>query len=245
MYSLVGLILGLACVFIIAAWSMQEMQFDRFHKQSDHIYMLTTDIQNNNSTVYRMPETPAPLAAEIEKQLPQVDKSFQFIYLYGGRIIELDDRSFKELGIAVDSKFLEVLNFTLLSGTSSFLNDPNVIFLSESLAEKLFPGEDPVEKLLRYKGEKELTVKGVFQDVPFNSSLQFEFLVPYQTESENISSWWQLSDATFIKISEFSDPEEVLISAIKTPSESLNVVASPAPVAVSAERVTAAPLVGM
>jgi putative ABC transport system permease protein len=211
-YSLVGLILGLACVFIIAAWTMQELRFDRFHNQSDHIYMLTTDIQNNNSTVYRMPETPAPLAAEIEKQLPQVDKSFQFIYLYGGRIIELDDRSFKELGIAVDSKFLEVLNFTLLSGTSSFLNEPNVIFLSESLAEKLFPGEDPVEKLLRYKGEKELTVKGVFQDVPFNSSLQFEFLVPYQTESENISSWRQLSDATFIKISEFSDPEEVLTS---------------------------------
>jgi putative ABC transport system permease protein len=159
-----------------------------------------------------MPETPPPLAAEIEKQVPQVDKSFQFIYLYGGRIIELDDRSFKELGIAVDSKFLEVLNFTLLSGTSSFLNEPNVIFLSESLAEKLFPGEDPVEKLLRYKGEKELTVKGVFQDVPFNSSLQFEFLVPYQTESENISSWWQLSDATFIKISEFSDLEEVKTS---------------------------------
>ena len=127
MYSLVGLILGLACVFIIAAWTMQELRFDRFHHQSDHIYMLTTDIKNNNSTVYRMPETPAPLAAEIEKQLPQVDKSFQFIYLYGGRIIELDDRSFKELGIAVDSKFLEVLNFTLLSGTSSLLNEPNVI----------------------------------------------------------------------------------------------------------------------
>ena len=211
-YSLVGLILGLACVFIIAAWTMQELRFDRFHKQSDHIYMLTTDIQNNNSTVYRMPETPAPLAAEIEKQVPQVDKSFQFIYLYGGRIIELDDRSFEELGIAVDSKFLEVLNFPLLSGTSSFLNEPNAIFLSESLAEKLFPGEDPIEKLLRYKGEKELTVKGVFQDVPFNSSLQFEFLVSYETESENISSWWQLSDATFIKISEFSDPEEVLTS---------------------------------
>jgi len=211
-YSLVGLILGLACVFIIAAWTMQELRFDQFHKQSDQIYMLTTDIQNNNSTVYRMPETPAPLAAEIEKQVPQVDKSFQFIYLYGGRTIELDDRSFKELGIAVDSKFLEVLNFTLLSGTSSLLNEPNVIFLSESLAEKLFSGEDPLEKLLRYKDEKELTVKGVFQDVPFNSSLQFEFLVPYGTESENISSWWQLSDATFIKISESSDPEEVLSS---------------------------------
>jgi putative ABC transport system permease protein len=209
---LIGLILGLACVFIIAAWTMQELKFDRFHNQSDRIYMLTTDIQNNSSTVYRMPETPAPLAAEIEKQVPQVDKSFKFIYLYGGRLIELDDRSFEELGIAVDSKFLEVLNFTLISGTASFLNEPNVIFLSESLAEKLFPGEDPVEKLLRYKDEKELTVKGVFQDVPFNSSLQFEFLVPYETESENISSWWQLSDATFIKLSESSDPEEVLTS---------------------------------
>ena len=35
---------------------------------------------------------------------------------------------------------------------------------------------------------------------------------------------------------------KALISAIKTPSESLNVSASPAPLAVSAERVTALPL---
>ena len=38
---------------------------------------------------------------------------------------------------------------------------------------------------------------------------------------------------------------KALISAIKTPSESLNVAASPEPLATSAERVTVLPLVGI
>lgn len=214
-YSLLGLTIGLACVFVIAAWTIHEFQYDRFHHQADHIYMVTTDIQNNNKSTYRMPETPAPLAAELEAQIPHIESSFHFIYLYGGRALTSGSKTFNELGIAVDSKFLEVLNFSLVSGSPDLLNEPDVIFLSERLAAKLFPDENAIGKSVIYKEKAGLTVKGIFSDVPNNSSLQFDFLIPYQNESENVNQWWQLSDATFIRLSQQADEEDVLNSMKK------------------------------
>ncbi len=218
-FSLVGLVIGLACVFIISAWTIQELRFDRFHHQSDHIYMLTTDVKDRKGTVKRYPETPAPLAAALAEQIPQIESSFHFYYLYGGRSVGTQKSAFKEKGIAATPEFLEVLNFQLVSGRAQALDDPKSIFLSKSLADKIFPGADALSKELIYQDTLVLVVKGVFKDVPFNSSLQFDFLVSYGIEYGFSDSWWQLSDASFIKTSQSADIEEVKLLMEKVWSE--------------------------
>lgn len=208
-YSLVGLVIGLACVFIISAWTIQELRFDRFHYQSDHIYMMTTDIKDNTGNINRFPETPPPLAATLEERIPQIETGLHFLYLYGGRSIGTEEITFEEEGIAATPEFLEVFNFQLLSGVSEDLTEPNTIFLSKSLAEKLFKAENPVGQELLYKEDKVLIVNGVFKDVPRNSSIQFDFLIPYEIEYGISEEWWQLSDATIIKTSPSAEIENV------------------------------------
>ena len=63
--SLSGLVIGLSCVFIIAGWTLQESQYDSFHKQSKSIYMVTTEVKDNNTVVSRFTETPPPLASAL------------------------------------------------------------------------------------------------------------------------------------------------------------------------------------
>jgi putative ABC transport system permease protein len=208
-FSLTGLIIGLACVFIISAWVTQELLFDRFHHHADHVYMLTTDIKDNTGNMSRFPETPGPLAEALEKQIPQIETGFHFLYLYGGRTIENNSSKYKEQGIAATPEFLEVFNFRLISGKVSELDEPNTIFLSRGLADKLFPGGDPVGQELLYKEKQVLVVKGIFRDVPFNSSIQFDFLIPYAIEYGISDEWWQLSDATFMRISASADMKKV------------------------------------
>jgi hypothetical protein len=87
--------------------------------------MVTTDIKDNTGNVSAFPETPQPLAAELASQIPQIEKAFHFLYLYGGRNIGTEERSFMESGIAADSDFLEVLNFKLISGNASELDNLN------------------------------------------------------------------------------------------------------------------------
>jgi putative ABC transport system permease protein len=195
--------------FIISAWVIQELRLDRFHHQADHIYMVTTDIKDNTGNVNRFPETPAPLASALETNIPQIETGFHFQYLYGGRSIGTNEITFKEEGIAATPAFLKVFNFQLLSGVADELAEPNSIFLSKRLADKMFPGGDPVRKELLYRDSMELIVKGIFKDVPRNSSLQFDFLIPYEIEYGISDEWWQLSDATFIKTRTSADIDKV------------------------------------
>jgi putative ABC transport system permease protein len=208
-YSLSGLVIGLACLFVISAWAMQELQYDRYHSDADQIYMVTTNIRDNNGEYNIFPETPPPLAHELESQIPQIEAASHFVYLYGGRPIRVGETTFKEVGIAADSNFIEVFDFQLKTGSPDQLDEPNAIFLSESLAEKLFPLEDPMEKNLLFLENNPLVVKGIFKDIPINSSIQFEYIIPYQIVSEGTYHWWALADATFIKASKFADREEL------------------------------------
>ena len=207
--SLLGLVIGLACVFVISAWTIQELMYDKFHDQSEAIYMVMTDLQDKDGSFNSFPETPPPLADELEKQISGIEAGFHFVYLYGGRSIKTEQFSFKETGIAADSKLLEVLNFTLKIGNPMALEEPNSILLTESLAKKLFPSESSIGKILRYGVDQELIVKGILEDIPENSSLKFDYIISYQLESDNPDKWWQLSDATFIKLQEGADISDV------------------------------------
>ena len=208
-FSLLGLTIGLACVFVISAWTIQELRYDGFHHQSETIYMATTEMNNNTSSVITFPETPTILAQELKNKIPGIEQSFHFMYLYSKKILENGNSSFEETGIAADSKMLTVLNFPLLEGQKTSLDDPNTILISEKLAQKLFPGETATGKVIKYSKEKALTVRGIIKDIPENSSLKFEFIVPYQIELRDNLTWWPVSDATFIKIGASTDIAQI------------------------------------
>lgn len=198
--SLVGLVIGLASVFVISAWTIQELRYDRFHKQAGTIYMVTTDIKDQNGNVTTVPETPAPLAEELKEKIPELENSCHFIYLYGGRLFELADHRFMETGIAADARLFEILSIPLVAGKAASLEEPNTIMLSEKLAEKLFPAQEALGQSLLFDKDKALVVRGIIENLPENSSLQFDYIIPYALPFGISQEWWQLSDATYIKI---------------------------------------------
>jgi putative ABC transport system permease protein len=213
--SLIGLIIALACVFVVTAWTLQEQQYDRFHKQSESIYMMTTDIIVNNEVANRYPETPAPLAASLRDEIPDIENSCHFVYLYGGRLLKTADLTLKETGIAADSKLLEILDFPILRGSYNSLNEPNSIILTERLAKKIFGSQDPMGQSITFSDSNELMVNGIIRNIPENSSLKFEYFIPYRLLTQDPSNWWQLSDATLIKIRRGSDIKKILPDAQK------------------------------
>jgi len=205
----------LACVFVVMAWTMQEQQYDRFHKQSESIYMMTTDIIVNNEVTNRYPETPAPLAPSLRDEIPDIENSCHFVYLYGGRLLKTADLTLKETGIAADSRFLEILDFPILRGSYNSLDEPNSIILTERLAKKIFGSQDPMGQSITLGDNTELMVNGIIRNIPENSSLKFEYFIPYRLLTPDPSIWWQLSDATLIKIRRGSEIEEILRDARK------------------------------
>ncbi len=203
--SLIGLAISLACLFVITAWTIQELKYDKFHNHSGSIYIVTTEMKSESGDNVTLVETPTALAPELKNKIPAIEQSFQFMYLYGKRVLKSGNNSYKESGVAADSKMLEVLNFPLLYGSINYLDEPNSIFITEKLAKKLFQAESSVGKIIEYPNNMLLTVKGVLKDIPENSSLKFDFIVSNKIEVGNNSTWWPLSTNTFIKTAPNTD----------------------------------------
>ena len=82
------------------------------------------------------------------------------------------DHRFDERKLCADSLFFQTMGIEVLSGNPvQDLQQPNVIYLSQSLAERMFGGEEPVGKVISYNHERDLTVRGTFADLPDNTTV--------------------------------------------------------------------------
>ncbi|MFV1981028.1 MAG: FtsX-like permease family protein, partial [Rhodothermia bacterium] len=91
-------------------------------------------------------------------------------------------RIFRETRLAyVDPDFLELFSFPLIRGKKqSVLSEPRSMIISESVARRYFGDDNPVGRVinLRAWSRGDYVITGVFEDVPGNSHLQFEYLLP-------------------------------------------------------------------
>ncbi len=85
--------------------------------------------------------------------------------------------------LGVDSMFFRTMGIEVVSGNPmKDMTAPNVIYLSESTAKSVFGSEDPVGKTLTLDRERTLTVRGVFKDLPSNTTIShFDAAVSFPT----------------------------------------------------------------
>ena len=77
--------------------------------------------------------------------------------------------------IFVSEGFIDVFGIKMIEGDSHALEGPNSVIIPRSLAENLFPGERAIGKLLKTDAKymeipREITVTGVYEDFPTNTS---------------------------------------------------------------------------
>ena len=73
-----------------------------------------------------------------------------------------------------------MFRYPLLKGDpASVLKDPYSIVLTSSLSKALFGDADPMGKTVRIDNMHEVKVTGILQDIQKNSSLQFNYLLPF------------------------------------------------------------------
>ena len=86
--------------------------------------------------------------------------------------------------------FFNMFSYTLLAGeASAALKSPVDIAISRSMAEDFFgSAEEAIGKSIRYQNRKDLRVTAIFENVPYNSSPKFDYLINWETFLEN-NSW--------------------------------------------------------
>jgi len=183
-YSIInisGLSLGLACAMLIILYLKDEVSYDRFHANGDHIYRIFQQATRPDGQVLRMGITGAIQGPIFTSKLPEIKA---FVRVNGGYAdIKTGSEVKPQPLLRADSNFFSVFSFPLLNGNpKTVLLKPNAIVLSEDAAKKYFGSSAAVGKtmLLRTDNNEFIpyTVTGVAKRCPQNSSIQFDVLLP-------------------------------------------------------------------
>jgi putative ABC transport system permease protein len=190
--NILGLAIGLACFILIMLWVQDELSYDRFHKNADHIYLvLRSDIGITSGVTSKM------LAPALKDELPEVMDATSFVQLPESikSYLQYKDKGFEENFALVDPQFFDIFSFNFKDGDpqSAFLN-PNSIVLTENMTKKYFGNKNALGESLNLTllGQKRtLKVTGILENIPHNSHIRREIFVPisYVKNTYGIEDW--------------------------------------------------------
>jgi ABC-type antimicrobial peptide transport system permease subunit len=189
--NMVGLTVSLLACILTTLWIQDELSYDRFHKDGEQIYRVLFRRQGN---VDYWQSTPAPLAAFIKPDIPEITEYCRMGWYYYS-YLDYNNVKFRNLkGYAVDTSFFEMFSFQLVNGnpTQLFPDDLSII-LSKTQSEKIFGEEDPIGKTLIASNGFTFHVTGVMKDFPDNSSLEADFLVRFDVQQRTYpgNGYWK------------------------------------------------------
>jgi len=184
-YSLInisGLTVALVCCIFSILWILDELSYDQFHVDKARICLVETNFINNNETA-TYPATSGRLA-EALKEFPEVEESARS--QFRSRILfNYEDQSNFEEGIYADPSFFKLFTFPLVEGNPiNPLANISAVAISENLAKKYFNHESAIGKTIRVNNKADLRVSAVFRNLPSQSTLQFQFVLPYDLYSK-------------------------------------------------------------
>ncbi len=184
--NFIGLTSGLTCALLISLWVMDELNVDKFHANDKELYQVmrkhsfgdATNVYDDNSSL---------LADVLKEEMPEVLNVVRVGAPIGKNTLSDNDKAVKSAGLYADKGFFNVFSFKLLQGNKkSVLADNNNIVISEELAQKLFGSDgNIIGKSLKFNEKQSFQVAGVFENVPSESSLQFEFILPFELTFEH------------------------------------------------------------
>lgn len=209
-----SLTLGITAVTLIYFFVNEEFSYDQFHSKGDQIYRLVKDSYESENVIdgttgYH----PLPLAEKLAEDLPEVTEATRIGK--GKFYIRIGDKMQEEPMFFADPGMLSMFDFPLIRGDkSTVLSNQGSVVLSERTANRLFSSTDVVGKAIELKigsaAFKEFLVTGVAENIPSNSTIQFEILLRYSELPyyANYKDYWGLNtDETYVLLNPALDRE--------------------------------------
>ncbi len=186
-----GLSFGIACFIFISLWVWDELSYDQFHKGKENIYQVFAE-RSVTGDSHVVPYIPSSLVEHISDQVPEVN---EITRVFPAAVVFKNEAyRFTENGIYADASILEIFSFPLKEGNaSSVFDNPNGIVITAELADKYFPNQSALGKQIEIVQQEmqPYVITGVLNNIPSNSSLQFDFILSYQEFEDTFRPWWK------------------------------------------------------
>lgn len=179
--NILGLTIGMASSLLILLWVRNELSYDRFNIYADRIFRITVEASGFKAAV-----NPAGMPAGLQAKMPEI-RSVMRIAHENSVLFSVGAREFEEPGVIfADSNFLDFFTYRLLAGDpKTALYRPDGALVTAEMAQKYFGTQDAVGKTIKMNNDILLTVTGILADVPENSHLAFDCVLPMAVEARD------------------------------------------------------------
>ncbi len=206
--NFMGLALGLACSLLIMLWVNDEYEVDAFHKNKTQLYSVF-ERRYNDGKINAGYATQGLMADEMKRVFPEVQYATGNAWSQQSTF-EANNKIIKEEGNFAGQDFFKMFSYSLLQGDAiTALQTPLDIAISQKMAEDFFgSAAEAIGKTIRYQNKKDLRITAVFENVPKNSSAQFDYIINWQTFLENnewTKNWTNNGPLTYIMLLKGTD----------------------------------------
>lgn len=207
--NLIGLAAGLVCTLLIYLWVRDELSMNKFHEKDARLYQVM-EHQKYADELMTTTSTPGLLAETMKAELPEVEYAATTTWI-NPFTLSVKDRNVKADGYYVGEDYFNIFSFHLLQGNADLvLKDKLSMVISKDLAVRLFgTDENAVGKIVELQHKKSFTVSGVFENLPTNSSLQFDFVLSFEEfklDNGWVTEWGNNGPSSYVILREGTDP---------------------------------------
>lgn len=208
--NILGLGIGIACCILIVLFVKDEWTFDKFHAKADRIYRVWAREDYGKDEVFFYTVTPFPMGPTLKDNFEEV--------LYHVRInnlrpqVKVGDDLFSEKVTIGGQDLFKVFDFPVAKGeTTKALDGANNVVITQQMATKYFGNSDPINKVISIQlGDvfEDFAVKAVVNNLPTNSSIQFDILISdlnypkLYSERALTSAWFNITPETYVLLRE-------------------------------------------
>lgn len=215
--NIVGFAVGIACAILIALYVRSELSYDTWIADTSRLYRLEATNAVPGREPVRMAQAPFPVVTVVRDQLPEVEAA---VHVMPETVtINAGEQQFREKLTLVDPNFFSVIELPLVRGNPSrVLAQPESVVISQSMAHKFFGNADPIGQILHVAPSRNdaceandraclsatypLQVTGILRDLPYNTQLVADFVVPNTSRADQLSPRekahdWTASDFDF------------------------------------------------
>ena len=208
--------MGIACSILIFLWVIDERSVDSFQANGKSLFQVY-ERNSYDGKIDAVYTTQGLLANELKRAIPEVQLSSGYEHASAPgtqSTFEANGKAIKMDGAFAGEDFFSMFSFPLLQGSpQTALTKYEAIAISKKMAELFFGStSSAIGKVIRYENREDLLITAVFDNLPANSSIQFDFLrswVAFIKQNDWVHNWGNSSPYTFIQLQKNADPQKV------------------------------------
>ncbi len=208
--NILGLTIGIASALLIVLYLNQETSYDKHNANAANIYRISADITEPDNA-FRWATSQSPLGNTVKTEFQEVRQFTRFAGGGNTRFRHNDIQYEAEDLYLVDSTVFDVFSYSFVQGDpETVLAAPNSIVLNETLAKRIFKGENPMDQVLETE-RASYKVTGVYKDVPITSHLRPDAMISFSSNEQyaNSQNWGGFGLYTYIVLNDGVDPAYV------------------------------------